>query len=62
MELAKAGIEDGAALNKALHFLGQFGTSPMGDLSAVIGIYACLGFARGQQGDVERLNGFTTKI
>jgi hypothetical protein len=62
MEFEKAGIGDGAALDKAVHFLAEFGTSPMGDISAMIGIYTCLGFASGQLGDMERLNRFTIQI
>ncbi|HEX4278989.1 MAG TPA: hypothetical protein VHZ74_26720 [Bryobacteraceae bacterium] len=56
-ELTNVGLED-AALDKAIHFLGNIGDSPVGDISAIIGIYACLGFASGQLGDVERLNRF----
>jgi hypothetical protein len=62
MELGKVGIGDTEALDKAAHFLAEFGTSPMGDISAMIGIYTCLGFASGQLGDMERLNRFTYKI
>jgi hypothetical protein len=56
-ELKNAGFED-AALEQAVHFLGNIGNSPIGDISAVIGIYTCLGFASGQLGDSERLKRF----
>jgi hypothetical protein len=57
VKLTNAGLED-AALDKAIHLLGNIGDSPIDDISAIIGIYACLGFASGQLGDVERLNRF----
>ena len=56
-ELTKAGLEN-AALDKAVHLLGNVGESPVGDVSAIIGICACLGFASGQLGDFDRLNRF----
>ena len=56
-ELTNAGLED-AALDTAAGFLGNIGDSPVSDISAIIGIYACLGFASGQLGDKERLNRF----
>ena len=59
-ELTNAGLED-AALDKAVHLVGNIGDSPISDISAIIGIYACLGFASGQLGDVERLNRFVTQ-
>ena len=57
VNLTNAGLED-AALDKAIHLLGNIGDSPIGDMSAIIGIYACLGFASGQLGDGARLNRF----
>jgi hypothetical protein len=56
-ELTNAGLSD-AALDTAVHFLAHIGDSPIGDISSVIGLYACLGFASGQLGDAERLNRF----
>jgi hypothetical protein len=56
-ELTNAGLED-VALDTAANFLRNIGGSPVNDISAIIGIYACLGFASGQLGDVERLNRF----
>jgi hypothetical protein len=56
-ELASAGLEN-AALDTAVHLLGHIGDSPVGDISAIIGIYTCMGFASGQLGDVDRLNRF----
>jgi hypothetical protein len=56
-ELTHAGLGD-AALDTAVHLLGNIGESPIGDMSAIIGIYACLSFASGQLGDVGRLNRF----
>jgi len=56
-ELTNAGLED-SALDRAVHLLGNIGDSPVGDISAVIGIYACLGFASGQLRDTDRLNRF----
>jgi hypothetical protein len=56
-ELTNAGLNH-AALDKAAHLLSNIGDSPVGDISAIIGIYACLGFASGQLGDAERLNRF----
>jgi hypothetical protein len=56
-ELTNAGLND-AALDTAVHFLTNMGDSPVGDISSIIGIYACLGFASGQLGDGERLNRF----
>ena len=56
-ELAKVGLKE-AALDKAVHLLGNVGESPVGDVSAIIGICACLGFASGQLGDFDRLNRF----
>lgn len=54
-ELTHAGLEEAAAI-RAAHLVANIGTSPVDDISAVIGIYACLGFASGQLGDMERLN------
>jgi hypothetical protein len=56
-ELANAGLE-AAALDQAVHLLGNVGESPISDISAIIGIYACLGYASGQLADIERLNRF----
>jgi hypothetical protein len=56
-ELTNAGLND-AALDTAVHLLANVGDSPIGDLSSIIGIYACLGFASGQLADVDRLNRF----
>jgi hypothetical protein len=56
-ELTNAGLND-ASLDTAVHLLGNIGDSPLGDISAIIGIYACLSFASGQLGDGERLNRF----
>ncbi len=56
-ELTNAGLND-AALDTAVHLLAHIGDSPIGDISSIIGIYACLGFASGQLGDGDRLNRF----
>jgi hypothetical protein len=56
-ELTNAGLND-AVLDTAVHFLTNMGDSPVGDISSIIGIYACLGFAAGQLADGERLNRF----
>jgi hypothetical protein len=56
-DLTNAGLED-AALDEAVHLLGNIGESPIGDISAIIGISACLGFACGQLRDKERLKRF----
>jgi hypothetical protein len=56
-ELTNAGLND-VALDTAAHLLAGIGESPVGDISSIIGIYACLGFASGQLGDSERLNRF----
>jgi hypothetical protein len=56
-ELTNAGLND-AVLDTAVHFLANIGDSPIADISSIIGIYACLGFASGQLGDGERLNRF----
>lgn len=61
-ELAVAGIAESPALDRANHYLGEFGESPMGDISATIGIYTCLGYASGQLGDESRLHRFTVQI
>jgi hypothetical protein len=54
-ELIRAGLEETAAI-RAAHLVSNIGTSPVDDISAMIGIYACMGFASGQLGDMERLN------
>jgi hypothetical protein len=56
-ELRNAGLND-AVLDTAAHLLENIGDSPVGDISSIIGIYACLGFAAGQLSDGERLNRF----
>ncbi len=56
-ELTNAGLND-AVLDTAVHLLANIGDSPIGDISSIIGIYACLGFASGQLGDGERLSRF----
>ncbi len=54
-ELTNAGLNDDV-LDTAAHLLTHIGDSPIGDISSILGIYACLGFASGQLGDGERLN------